>query len=759
MRKRLLCILLAAVMLLSAAALSGCAGTTGDAKDNISKDASENAVTLVMWLVTNDTTTPEAVENVQAAINKITQDKFKVRLLLKYYTEDEYYQKLEDAFRYQESNGTEGGNDDDKENETVVNDYGFTEIKYPDPTPNQVDIVYFAGYDRYVSYSPYLSALDNMLEDQGMKMTKYISSSYLEGVKLNGTTYAIPNYNVAGKYKYMLIDRELYDKYYQLTPLNEIRTVFDLEPFVHRVNDYEDVLPIDADFEELKSQLAFFWSVNPDNLEVTSDFSLVGYTYTDYSLLNRGETLMSFQNLFENDTFTKNFRTLMEYKLDSCFGTAAEGDRAAVSFVTGNASTLRECGAVVVNKDTDPEALYRDIKDDESVRYYAVAIGYPTLEETDLFSNLFGICRYSASTKKSMTVLNELNTNPALRNLLQYGVEGTNYTLTDKGQVHMLNDSYSMDLEKTGNVMIAYTYEGTDLTWYDSALAQNRDTVVHPLYQFSFYLNDTAVSKDYSFMEYVSVPEEDQANWSAAHTKYYTFEETGNGVGEYTQATEEYDDMKDYYSWEASYRKYVYIDAEGHRRSATAVYDPTVTYYTDSMELTPIDDAFMTEVSLSSDDEETKGSKWDPSKYYVFDEDTKAYVKATGEFDEDTVYYSWTLTRSLYVIKDADGNYRQSPEKFDPTLTYYKATMDMDLVRSIYEWSAEAWNSFMECTTLEKVDQLITSCSSKYRALTNHIMSKATDLSYKPADGVTDSGLSAPYKIYYEWAKNNHYIP
>ena len=38
-------------------------------------------------------------------------------------------------------------------------------------------------------------------------------------------------------------------------------------------------------------------------------------------------------------------------------------------------------------------------------------------------------------------------------------------------------------------------------------------------------------------------------------------------------------------------------------------------------------------------------------------------------------------------------------------------------------------------------------------------MSKATDLSYKPADGVTDSGLSAPYKIYYEWAKNNHYIP
>lgn len=757
MKKRLVCILLAAVMLLSCGALFGCSGQSGDIKDNISDKASESAVTLVMWLVTNETTTPEAIKKVQAAINRITQEKFKIRLILKYYTENEYYQKLEEAFRYQASNGTEGGSDDDKENETVINDYGFTEIKYPDPLPYQVDLVYFAGYDRYVSYSPYLTGLDGMLDDQGMKMTKYISASFLDGVKLNGTTYAIPNYNISGKYKYMMIDRELYDKYYQLTPLNEIRTVFDIEPFVYRVRQHEEVLPIDADFEELKSQLAFFWSVNPNSLNVTSDFSLVGYTYTDYSLLNRGETVMSFQNLFENETFTNNFRTLMEYKLDNCYGNVADGDRAAVSFVSGNASTLKQYGAVLVNKDTDPEALYRELKDDTSVKYYAVAVGYPTLTETDLYSNLFGICRYSVSAKKSMIVLNELNTNPEVRNLLQYGIPDVNYTLTEQNQVHMLNDSYSMDLEKTGNVMIAYAYEGTDLAWYESALAQNRQTLVHPLYQFSFYSGDMLANKDSFFMEYVLVPEEDENNWSEAHTKYYTFREGTDGNGEYEPASETYDSSEMYYSWEAVYRKYVYLDKNGTRRSATPVYDPSVNYYVDQCELTPVDEYFMTEVPLAADDDAVKRGNWDPSKYYVYDSEAMAYVPASGDFDEDQTYYSWTKTREMYMTKDEAGNYQPCPEAFDPTLDYYKATMDMSLVRDLYRISAEVWESFMACNTLDEVDALISSCQSEYQTLTNAMMGKATDLEYKPGDD--DNGLIAPYKVYYEWAKSNHYIP
>lgn len=756
MKKRLVSLMLGAAILLSLCTLFGCSSDGGDTKGNIISQASESAITLVMWLVTNDTTTPEAIQAVQTEINKITQEKYKIRLVLKCYTEDEYYQKLEEALAYQLNNeGADSTEEETNEEETVVNDYGFTEIKYPEARPYQADIIYFADYDRYVSYisESYLANLDDILEDDAAKLTKYVPETFLEGVRHNGSTYAIPNYNIAGKYQYMLIDRELYDKYYQLTPLNEIRTVFDLEPFISRVRKYEDVLPIDAEFEELKSQLAYFWSVDPGTLEVTDEFSLVGYTYTDYSLLNRGEVLIEFQNLFENDLFTKNFRTLMEYRLDGCIGSTDDGERAAVSFVSGNAATLTEYGAVLVNSETDPEALHREIREDDSVKYYAVAVGYPTLTEEDLFGNMFGVCAQSQSVARSMKILGELNTNPELRNLLQYGVQNVNYTLTDIGQVHMLNDTYSMDLEKTGNVMIAYAYEGTDPNWYEAALAQNRDTVVDPLYQFSFYLNDITVDMDEFFMYTAYVPEEDVADWSHAHTKYYVYEN-----GSYALAGDRYDAATEYYSWIDTYKDYVMVDADGHRGPSTDVYDPNATYYRDQFTLALIDDCFMKTVSLSADDNETKNGNWKPSKYFVFNEETFTYEVATGEFNEETTYYSWANTKDCYVTKDENGYYKLSPDTFDPTLEYYSVTMDMKLVNTIYDYSRTVWESFMACTTLDEVDALILTCKSQYKSIVNESLDKATNLNFKSKDE-NDPGLDSPYKVYYSWAKDNRYLP
>lgn len=756
--------LLLAAMLLSACTLFGCAKE----EEGVQIDTSY-AITLVMWIVTNQSTTPEAIQTVQDAINRITKEKFKIQLVLQCYTEDEYYQKLEEALIYQATH-SDGDSDEQEtaEEETQVNQYGFTEIKYPDVRPYQADIVYFAGYDRYVSYADagYLKNLDDMLEDEGMKMTKYISDAYLNGVQYGQTTYAIPNYNIAGKYKYMLIDRELYDKYYQLTPLNQINTVFDLEPFISRVSKYEDVLPIDSTFEDLKSQLAYFWSVNPGTLEVTKDFSLVGYTYTDYSKLNRGEVLLEFQNLLNTDSFTQNFRRLMEYKLDNCIGVAEEGERAAVSFVSGNASTLVDCGAVLINKNTDPEALYGQIKDDDSIKYYAVAVDYPTLGDEDIFGNLFGISAYSHSASRSMTVLNELNTNPEFRNLLQFGIEGINYTLTAEGQVHMLNNHYSMDLEKTGNVMIAYAYENTDPNWLEAAKAQNRDTTVDPLYQFSFFDEEYPVAVDDMFMSFVFVPDEDIENWSSAHEKYYIFiqdteDKDGDGdtnEGEYVLADDTYDEAAFYYSWLDSYKSYIIKDAEGHRHPATSVYDSSATYYTDPFLLTYIDSSFMTEMSFSDDSDEIKTGKWNPSRYYVFDDETEKYVVATGSYDEKVTYYSWKYTRDKYVIKDENGYYQLAPSEFDPTLEYYEVTLDMKLVNDIYEMSAKVWESLMACTTLEQVDSLLVSYAAQYKSTVNETMDKATNVNYKTNDPM-DIGLDSLYKIYYNWARSNKFLP
>ena len=81
MKKRLTCLLLCFVMLLSLA-LASCAGETEEeAKENIIDDASDTAITLTMWVVSEEKVEPEAANAVSKAINSITNSKFKTKLL------------------------------------------------------------------------------------------------------------------------------------------------------------------------------------------------------------------------------------------------------------------------------------------------------------------------------------------------------------------------------------------------------------------------------------------------------------------------------------------------------------------------------------------------------------------------------------------------------------------------------------------------------------------------------------------------------
>ena len=114
--------------------------------------------------------------------------------------------------------------DDDEEETGVVeevtayNEYEIAEIVYPELRKNQVDIVYLSGFDRYNDFidSEWIQPLDEEINGASRKLTDYISSTLLSGVQIDGSTYAIPNNVSIGEYTYMMIDKELFDKYYYL---------------------------------------------------------------------------------------------------------------------------------------------------------------------------------------------------------------------------------------------------------------------------------------------------------------------------------------------------------------------------------------------------------------------------------------------------------------------------------------------------------------------------------------------------------------
>lgn len=315
MNKKLVCLTLSILMLLTCV-FASCTPKTSTEEEGETVDNS--AKTITMWVVTEDETTDKAKEAVNEAFAKITKAKFKTNVVIQFCTEDEYYEKLEGAIKaaqdlielearcakelrqyikahksdgkdnatltaefyaahpeYQQFQKAEEEEEDEEaeetEEETVINEFGITEIKYPDPKENQVDIFYLSGYDKYMEYyeKEYLSSLSEELSTSSKKLNTYISSSLLNGVQIEGGVYAIPNNVPIGEYTYMMIDKELFDTYYQ--KIDKVGSVLDLEVFLNDVKNYngdktpEDegyVVPLASTYEECLKMLCWYWDLS-----------------------------------------------------------------------------------------------------------------------------------------------------------------------------------------------------------------------------------------------------------------------------------------------------------------------------------------------------------------------------------------------------------------------------------------------------------------------------------------------------------------
>ena len=99
MKKRLTCLALVFVML-AGSVLTGCGKKTDDqVKDKISAEASAEATTLSFYLMSEEKVSKETEKRIENALNTITEDNFKTRLDLRFYTEQEYYQALNAAMK------------------------------------------------------------------------------------------------------------------------------------------------------------------------------------------------------------------------------------------------------------------------------------------------------------------------------------------------------------------------------------------------------------------------------------------------------------------------------------------------------------------------------------------------------------------------------------------------------------------------------------------------------------------------------------
>lgn len=505
MKKRLTCLLIGTILLLSVL-MTGCSGG-GSTEEDIADAAARETQTLVVYLMCEKAVDSDTESTIEDAINTKTRSKFKTELDIRFVTEDKYYTEIEAklAAKEKEIKAAEKVAKDKKKYEkwlresckqagisyvpattkkvetvateeaTLVDkDYGIIRYVYPEPEANQIDIFYVGGYDKYNYYyeEDWLAQLDDQVSTSSKKLNEHIPTIYMTNIK-DDKIFGIPTNGAIGEYTWMLLNKELMTKYCHLE--QEIDYLIDassneldreLYNFLADVNDNEreNFVPV---FGELKPSNTYYWTINPETLRLTNSESVIGYVYTAANV--KGNPMFA-QNLFANEKYTNQLKAIKRFELEGFYATEEEIE-SEKPFAMG-----------VIKGGYD---IYQQYSED----YYVKMVECPRADEDDVYENMICVNALEENVSRAMEIVTYINTESEPRNILQYGIEGENYYIED-GVLHRFNQSYMMDVNKTGNVFMAHPEEGLPADYWDQWVQQNESAKAIPVFGFRVNWND-----------------------------------------------------------------------------------------------------------------------------------------------------------------------------------------------------------------------------------------------------------------------------
>ena len=199
-----------------------------------------------------------------------------------------------------------------------------------------------------------------------------------------------------------------------------------------------------------------------------------------YTIPNN-HTIGDYEYLLLNKNFAR------ELKINETVARSLKSYREAYELIASVAPAL------YLDRIEDMLTLHRGSYNDrfayEEQGYYCNVVKNPIADKNEAFCSAFAIVDRNSPNasvdvnERAMEIIYNINMNVELRNLLQYGVAGTNYKLAHDGASikELLGGSncYSMNYLYTGNIMNAYLCEeiGWNKEAMENATHQNADSV------------------------------------------------------------------------------------------------------------------------------------------------------------------------------------------------------------------------------------------------------------------------------------------
>jgi len=480
MFKRIISLGLCLVMLV--VLFAGC-GKTADTTTTTNTDDLPSTINLIG--ITEASTTPEAVQRVEDALNKLSKTRYKTKIELTLVTADQYIAEIEkrveaadqaaikikaitkyNALALKEANNAQKlQNESGKKNNnkwtsqvttviantmatgelytaemTTVYEDGKIETVYPD-AQSPIDILMIDGkemYD-YLNDKGYLLSVEKKLDEKFTKFRQYIYPTFFSQLKaMTGDINAIPNNNRLAEYTYLVIDKAIADSYDNGNGYN--------------IDDFEN-------YDDLSGLLAYVkanhpgvapLATKPEALGVfkymEGDVAIGAYFDPIYGYSEAEGTDFTVQNLLAIPQYQEHV-ALMEQYTNAGYIVEVEGnEKYAVNVVKGDASTA---------------AKYTEMG------YEVKVIQNPFVTPDVIFQGMMAVSSYTSSEDRALEIIEMLNTDPEAKNILQFGVlddgdntADANYRLAElengKFVVERLNETYMMKNYLTGNVYMGY---------------------------------------------------------------------------------------------------------------------------------------------------------------------------------------------------------------------------------------------------------------------------------------------------------------
>lgn len=464
--KRLLSILLAAVMLFSTVVMSGCSGTNSE-EDAVNSTSTRTITTLSMYILTDEATTKEAADKVQMEINRILLPEYKTMLKINYVTEDEYWDTidavmeetdpandvLEDGTIDPESliPATIKGTDGLSFNKLIdfMFDEGTTELELTKP---QIDLFVVNDYDKYLELvdDEKLVNLNAYLDYDSKILTKYIYPTFLSAARVGKDVYGIPTNTVlSGEYTYFVFNKDLLDKYgFNVKDLN-----------TYAGNKFKEYMGV------IKANEPGVWPVNG-----TCD--IAGAEMYDDAFITISSAFnavgSSSNASFMESRYMDHLAAIKEYEALGYYpAQPVEGAKYAVEIQT-----------------SDKLEEVKEWTAEDGTTYVRYLYDVPRITVDDAFTSVMCVSSSSPNPDRAMEIITLLQTDSELANLLQYGVEGVNYNYNEfEDSIAMTGNTYVMDNLITGNTYIKYPPEN-DHEYVENAKKANLSTAPSALLGF-----------------------------------------------------------------------------------------------------------------------------------------------------------------------------------------------------------------------------------------------------------------------------------